>query len=57
MIICEKCKRAFRTSANFDQHPCVTEAMKLSPAELLKRLYESGGCDQAFYERELAKLQ
>ena len=55
MQLCGKCGKTFRDAGEFAGHSCVTEAMKGSRAERLKRLYESGGCSKEYYEKELAK--
>ena len=53
---CQRCKEVFKTSSDFDNHSCVQEAKKLSREELLKRLLESGGCTQEYYDLAMKDL-
>ena len=53
--ICSRCDKSFTNSIEFDQHSCCVEAAKLPRLELLKRLYESGGCSKEYYESQLKR--
>lgn len=44
---CMQCKKLF-TSLSFQEHSCVKNAMKMSPEDLIRALYKSGGCSKEF---------
>lgn len=59
--ICSECGKSYRTG-EFENHPCVKNTMEKmkSPGyrrEMLKRLYDAGGCSQEYYESEMSKLK
>ena len=40
--VCSQCKREFETSADYDSHGCMRNAMNLSLEELERQLIASG---------------
>lgn len=57
MHLCSKCKQAFQTEEEFDDHSCVQEAMKKPRDQLLKELFASGGCTKKYYDEQMAILK
>ena len=47
--VCARCKRFFPTSYEFDEHNCMTNAMKMTRLELARDLYSRGKMSETMW--------
>jgi len=55
--ICKQCDKSFKTPEDFNAHGCVVASKASSRSDRLKRLLDSGGCSQEYYDTQMAKLE